>query len=206
MGFGKIAVSEIMNYFIDKEAEVGKTDKKSRIDRIIKTITKDSSEGVLVRGYNDILIRISNCCSPLPGEDIIGYITRGRGISIHKSSCPQLFEIDPTRKIDVEWDKSYKGLRSARILVKCSDEPGMLSNITKSISSFDINISKAEMSSPDQTNAVGTFDINIKDIKQLNRLISRITKLKGVKSVERISIDEFDNKYINQRMRDYSNK
>lgn len=75
---------------------------------------------------------------------------------------------------------------SARILVKCNDEPGILSNITKSISSSDINISKAEMSSPDEANAVGTFDINVKDIKQLDKLMMRITKLKGVKSVERI--------------------
>jgi len=82
-------------------------------------------------------------------------------------------------------------------LVKCNDEPGMLSNITKSISSSDINISRAEMSSPDETNAIGTFDINIKDIKQLNKLMSRITKLKGVKSVERIADENFDNKYVN---------
>ncbi len=190
VGFGKISASEIMKYFIQKEEDTDKSDKTSRIDKIIKTITKDSSDGVLVRGYNDILIRISNCCSPLPGEDILGYITRGRGISIHRSECPQLFEIDPSRKIDVEWDKSYKGLRQARIMVKCSDEPGMLSDITKSISSSDINISKAEMSSPDETNAVGTFDINVKDIKQLDKLMTRITKLKGVNSVERITMDE----------------
>ena len=198
VGFGKLSVSEIIKYFIVKEIVEDKDHKKSRIDRIIKKITRDSSDGILVRGYNDILIRISNCCSPLPGEDIIGFITRGRGISIHKSACPQLFEIDPTRKIDVEWDKSYKGLRSARILVKCSDQPGMLSDITKSISSSDINISRAEMSSPDETNAIGTFDINIKDIKQLNKLMLRITKLKGVKSVERIADENFDNKYVNK--------
>lgn len=186
VGFGKISASDVMKYFITNDKDLDKVDKTSRIDKIIKTITKDSSDGVLVRGYNDILIRISHCCSPLPGEDIVGYITRGRGISIHKSDCPQLFEIDPSRKIDVEWDKSYKGLMSARILVKCNDEPGILSNITKSISSSDINISKAEMSSPDEANAVGTFDINVKDIKQLDKLMMRITKLKGVKSVERI--------------------
>jgi len=193
IGFGKISVSEIIRHFVTGDVAEHKPEKKSRMDKIIKTITRDSSGGVLVRGYNDILIRISNCCSPLPGEDIVGYITRGRGISIHKSDCPQLFEIDPSRKIDVQWDKSFQGMRSARILVKCSDEPGMLLNITKSISSSDINISKAEMSSPDETNAVGTFDINVKDIKQLDSLIARINKLKGVKSVERIAYTEIDN-------------
>ena len=186
VGYGKISASDIVKHFKTKDEVDKSEERKGRINKIIKTITRDSSEGVLVRGYDDILIRIANCCSPLPGEDIIGFITRGRGISIHKANCHQLFEIDPARKIEVDWDKKFQGLRPTRIIVRCKDQPGILSNITKSISSSEINISKAEMYMSEVDTAVGTFDVNIKDIKQLEKLISNLTKIRGVKSVERV--------------------
>jgi len=191
VGFGRVSASDLIRYFKTKDSIEKTKERKDRIEKIIKTITKDSSDGVLVKGYNDILFRIANCCSPLPGEEIIGFITRGKGISIHSSDCPQLFEIDHTRMIEVDWDKKFKGYRSARIVVRCYDEPGMLTNITKSISSSDINISKAEMYAAEIDAAVGTFDVNIKDIKQLEKLMSTIGKLKGVKSVERVKDSDY---------------
>ncbi len=187
VGFGKISVGELLKCVIPTSKLEQTPEKESRIDRIIKTITRSTESGVLVKGYDDVMIKFAKCCSPLPGEEILGYITRGRGITIHKNDCPQLLDVDPLRRIDVEWDKSYKGFRPARILVTCADRPGILTNITSSISSSDINISKAEIHSTDVENAVGTFDLVVSDLEQLEGVIKSIKKVKGVISVERVS-------------------
>lgn len=187
VGFGKISVGDLLKCVIPTSKLEQTPEKESRIDRIIKTITRSTESGVLVKGYDDVMIKFAKCCSPLPGEEILGYITRGRGITIHKNDCPQLLDVDPLRRIDVEWDKSYKGFRPARILVTCADRPGMLTNITSSISSSDINISKAEIHSTDVENAVGTFDLVVSDLEQLEGVIKSIKKVKGVISVERVS-------------------
>ena len=159
---------------------------KERIEKIIKTITSSSEGGVLIRGYDDVMIRFANCCSPLPGEDIVGYITRGKGITIHRSDCPKLLEVDHVRRIDVEWDSKFKGSRPARILVTCTDRPGILSSITNSFSSSEVNISKAEIHSIDVEDAIGAFDVVVSDLSQLEDVIKSIKKVKGVKSVERM--------------------
>jgi len=132
------------------------------------------------------MIRFANCCSPLPGEEIVGYITRGKGITIHRNNCPRLLEVDLARRIDVEWDTKYKGARPARILVTCTDKPGILSSITTTFSSSEVNISKAEIHSTDVEDAIGTFDVVVSDLSQLEDVIKSIKKVKGVKSVERM--------------------
>lgn len=186
VGFGKVSVADLLKR-LDSKVKLEQTpDKESRIDRIIKTITRSTDGGVLVKGYDDVMIKFAQCCSPLPGEEILGYITRGRGITIHKDDCSQLLDVDPLRRIEVKWDKSYKGFRPAKILVTCSDRPGILSSITNSISTSDINISRAEMHSTDVDSAVGTFDIVVSDLHQLERVMKSIKKVKGVITVERV--------------------
>jgi len=185
VGFGKISANELVKKAAPSE-NLESTNDKERIDKIIKTITSSSDGGVLVRGYDDVMIRFANCCSPLPGEEIVGYITRGKGITIHRNNCPRLLEVDLARRIDVEWDTKYKGARPARILVTCTDKPGILSSITTTFSSSEVNISKAEIHSTDVEDAIGTFDVVVSDLSQLEDVIKSIKKVKGVKSVERM--------------------
>lgn len=185
VGFGKISANDLVKKAAPSE-NLESTNDKERIDKIIKTITSSSDGGVLVRGYDDVMIRFANCCSPLPGEEIVGYITRGKGITIHRNNCPRLLEVDLARRIDVEWDTKYKGARPARILVTCTDKPGILSSITTTFSSSEVNISKAEIHSTDVEDAIGTFDVVVSDLSQLEDVIKSIKKVKGVKSVERM--------------------
>jgi len=185
VGFGKISANDLVKRAVPTEQFDTKSDKE-RIEKIIKTITSSSDGGVLVRGYDDVMIRFANCCSPLPGEEIIGYITRGKGITIHRNDCPRLLEVDLARRIDVDWDTKFKGPRPARILVTCTDKPGILSSITNTFSSSEVNISKAEIHSTDLEDAVGTFDVVVSDLSQLEDVIKSIKKVKGVKSVERM--------------------
>lgn len=185
VGFGKISANDVLKKVVPQENLEADSDKE-RIQKIIKTITSSSDGGVLVRGYDDVMIRFANCCSPLPGENIVGFITRGKGITIHRNDCPRLLEVDLARRIDVEWDSKFKGSRPARILVTCTDKPGILSSITNTFSTSEVNISKAEIHSTDVEDAVGTFDVVVSDLSQLEDVINSIKKVKGVKSVERM--------------------
>jgi GTP pyrophosphokinase len=186
VGFGKVSVMELLKHVLPKEKIENLPEKESRIERIIRTLTRSTKSGVLVKGYDDVMIRFANCCTPLPGESIVGYITRGRGITIHNHDCSQLLDVDPARKIDVEWDKGFKGSRPAKIEVICADRPGVLSSITRSIASSDVNISKAEIHSTDDDRAIGTFEVAVSDLGQLEGVMKSIKKVKGVISVERI--------------------
>ena len=94
--------------------------------------------------------------------------------------------MDDARRIEVEWDKDFKGQRPARIVVKCVDRPGILSNITSSFSSSEVNISKAEIHSTDVDTAVGTFDVVVTDLDQLENVMKSIRQVEGVRSVERL--------------------
>lgn len=145
------------------------------------------SNSVLVKGYDNILIRFGNCCTPVPGESIVGFITRGRGITAHKSNCSKLFEVDPERRIELKWDKQFHGQLPTTILIKCEDKPGILSKLTNLISDSDVNISKVEMDQASAGLAVGRFDVTVNDIDQLQRVMNSIKTLDGVMSVERTS-------------------
>lgn len=186
VGFGKVSVMELLRRVLPKEKIENLPERESRLERIIRTLTRSTKSGVLVKGYDDVMIRFANCCTPLPGEGIVGYITRGRGITIHNQDCSQLLDVDPARKIEVEWDKNFKGPRPARIEVICADRPGMLSSITRSIASSEVNISKAEIHSTDDDRAIGTFEVAVSDLGQLEGVMKSIKKVKGVISVERV--------------------
>ncbi|MGD9652906.1 MAG: bifunctional (p)ppGpp synthetase/guanosine-3',5'-bis(diphosphate) 3'-pyrophosphohydrolase [Candidatus Dadabacteria bacterium] len=186
VGYGKISANDFLRRVLPTDKLETPSDKELRMEKIIRTITGTSDSGVLINGYNDVMIRFANCCSPLPGEPITGYITRGKGITIHKSDCPRLLDVDDARRIDVEWDKDFKGQRPARIVVKCVDRPGILSNITSSFSSSEVNISKAEIHSTDVDTAVGTFDVVVTDLDQLENVMKSIRQVEGVRSVERL--------------------
>jgi len=191
VGFGKVSVADLLKLILPQAKLEQTPERESRLQRIINTLTRSTTSGVLVKGYDDVMVRFANCCSALPGENIVGYITRGRGLTIHKHNCSQLLDTDPARRIDVEWDKGFRGPRAAKIMVVCSDRPGMLSSITRSIASSDVNISKAEIHSTDVERAIGTFDVAVSDLAQLENLITSIKKVKGVISVERIlGVDE----------------
>lgn len=187
VGFGTISANELIKT-IKPDEVVDKDEKNKRIKSIVDKINKpEFNNAVLVKGYDNILIRFGNCCTPVPGEPIIGFITRGRGITAHKSNCPKLFEVDPERRIQINWDDKFSGQLPTTIVIKCQDKPGILSNLTKLISNSDVNISKVEMNQTITGQAIGTFDITVKNIEQLDHVINSLKAVEGVMLVERPS-------------------
>ncbi|MEE9252972.1 MAG: bifunctional (p)ppGpp synthetase/guanosine-3',5'-bis(diphosphate) 3'-pyrophosphohydrolase [Thermodesulfobacteriota bacterium] len=187
VAFGSITVNELIRSVLPKEEQEKEPEKESRIKRIVKSLVSETQGGVIVKGYDNILVRLGNCCSPLPGEPIEGYITRGRGITIHRHNCPEILNVDPQRKIEIEWDATAKTKWIARIVVTCSDRPGMLSSISNSIATSEVNISMAEIHTTADDMALGTFDVTVSDLKQLEGIMSSIRKVKGVLLVERVT-------------------
>ncbi len=149
---------------------------------------KQNPQGIRVKGVDNIKVRFSKCCNPVPGDEIVGYITRGRGVSVHRMDCPNLQDLSKdTRFIDVEWDHEEKASYAAQIQVVASDKAGLLSQITQVISEVDLFVSSLNAKTNKEGVATINMTIEIKDVKQLDKLMKRIKSLSEVIDVYRMT-------------------
>jgi GTP pyrophosphokinase len=142
-----------------------------------------------VQGEDGILVRFARCCAPLPGDKIVGFITRGRGVTVHLRDCPKALDLDPERRIDVEWDGKAKVNHPVAIQVLCADKPGILAHISQSFSDSGVNISQAHCRTTEDGRAVNTFHANVADLDQLKAVIRALSRISGVYSVDRVAGD-----------------
>jgi guanosine-3',5'-bis(diphosphate) 3'-pyrophosphohydrolase len=144
--------------------------------------------GVRIKDIDGQMIKLAKCCSPVKGEPVVGYITAGRGLTVHSLRCPLVTKeiLDGQRLVEVSWDPSFAGTFKARLLVKSEDSPGVLAKVAAAIADLDGNISKAEASMIVEGKARITLDISIKDIRHLEAISRRISGLKEVLSVDRV--------------------
>ncbi|MFQ6007402.1 MAG: RelA/SpoT family protein [Candidatus Zixiibacteriota bacterium] len=163
-------------------------EEKTEIGLVSKVIDRiRGAKGIRVHGLENMMFRFAGCCQPIPGEDIVGYITRGKGVTIHRADCHDVLNLldkIPERKIDVSWDTAKGQSFFVRLEIVVEDRKDMLRDITQAISDSDTNIRAAEMRSRDST-AVGEFVVEVTNLSHLNRIISKIKKVKGVLSVAR---------------------
>ncbi|MEA3486802.1 MAG: TGS domain-containing protein, partial [Thermodesulfobacteriota bacterium] len=188
IGYGKISAKHVTHQLLhdEKEKEEGK-EKKGILEKIGEKFRKAPSDaGISVTGIDNVMVRFAKCCSPLPGDDIVGCVTRGRGITIHGSDCPMVKEMDPERIIDARWNVSEKQTFSVGIMVTCRDKKGLLSELSNAIYSMGVNMTYVNINASPGNDAICTFQLDIKDLKQLNMIVSELKKLKSVLSVERI--------------------
>ncbi len=151
--------------------------------------TRPTEEGIRIRGIDDILVRFSKCCSPVPGDEIIGFITRGRGVSIHTADCSNAVSLmsDPERQIAVAWDGQRKGAHQVKIRVEIGkDRPGILAEISAAISGTDTNIAQAEIRVTEERKGLNTFVLEVNDLRQLQAAMQAIQRVDGVVGVERV--------------------
>ncbi len=151
-----------------------------------RLVGRQSRSGVQIGGVDDVLVRFGRCCNPVPGDPIVGFITRGRGVTVHTDKCEKALATDPDRRVDVSWDVRGDYKRPVTLRVLTADRPGMLSDISNTFSKKGVNISQANCRATGDDRAVNTFEVTISDLKQLNDLIRTLEGLKGVHSVERI--------------------
>jgi guanosine-3',5'-bis(diphosphate) 3'-pyrophosphohydrolase len=182
VGYGKLSPHQVVRPLLP--AADLKEGLKEKITRKIG-LQKDA---VKVRGVNDILIHLSKCCNPVPGDRIIGFITRGRGLSIHAVDCPNIDELDYDRDrlVEVDWDMGDTTTHPVEISVLTVDKPGLLALVSASIASARANISHAEISTTEDKKAILNFVVDITNIGHLDRVLRNIEKVEGVLQARRV--------------------
>jgi GTP pyrophosphokinase len=151
-------------------------------------LAKPSGGGMKISGMDNMLIHLSKCCNPVPGDKVIGFITRGRGVSIHTVDCPNVAELtfDKERLIEVSWGDLQIAAHAVKISVQTEDKPGLLAGVSSIISAAEANITHAEAITAEGRQATLNFTIDIKDVDHLNRIIKNIEAVKGVVDVKRV--------------------
>jgi guanosine-3',5'-bis(diphosphate) 3'-pyrophosphohydrolase len=156
-------------------------------ERAAKEARKSASSAVVVSGVGDMLVRFARCCNPLPGEAITGFITRGRGVTVHVAGCPHALNTDPQRRVPVVWKDGEEAPRPIRLEVLCADQPGLLAAMTKAIASAGVNISTAEVKTRGADGrALSVFEVSVTSARQLNNLMNSIGAIDGVMRVSRL--------------------
>ncbi len=189
VAYGRSQMSVMMRYLFPETAgkeEKKKKQKKLNVGDFIRKVAGKESPPIIVKGVDDVLIRFGKCCNPLPGDSITGFVTRGRGITIHGADCSKILEADPARKVDVTWDEGSKASRPAKIKVVCVDKPGLLANISKAITAMDVDIRRAMVVTTKDERAVCDFEIAVQNVSHLTKVIKSITKINNVITVDRM--------------------
>jgi guanosine-3',5'-bis(diphosphate) 3'-pyrophosphohydrolase len=184
LGYGRVAAADVVRRLRGDEPPPPPPEPKKR--GFFRRQRAASSSGIRVSGQPDVLVRFGRCCGPLYGDDVVGFVTRGRGVTVHVKDCPKAFEIDPERRIDVEWDPSESTPRRTRVRVRSADQPGLLAKVTKTISAAGINIGAARVTTSADQKAIQTFDLWVQDASALNAIIKELERIKGVHTVERL--------------------
>jgi GTP pyrophosphokinase len=193
IGYGKITSQQVLEKALPeltKKEQEAPAKPESMLKTLLRTVTRrTSTSGIKVAGEEDILVRFAKCCTPLPGDPIVGFITRGRGVTVHRRDCDKGLDLDPERRIDVEWDGNGKAQHEVAIQILCADKPGLLAHISQSFSDQGVNISQAHCRATEDGRAMNTFHALVKDLDQLKSVIRSLSRIKGVYSVDRVSAD-----------------
>ena len=153
----------------------------------VKRMLGMNDGAILVRGHDDLMVYRSKCCNPIPGDDVIGYVTRGRGIAVHGKNCPNVQNLlyDAERRIAVEWAGQTQATFPVRLRILTEDRPGMLASITTVISDNGANIRTFESGGQDLRARIEVA-LDVQDRKQLERILSGVKRIPGVFDIERV--------------------
>jgi GTP pyrophosphokinase len=180
VGFGKITPHQVINRL--------RPEKEVTEEEAIK-IRKQAKEhkGVSIKGIDDILYHTGKCCFPIPGDELVGFVTIGKGVTIHRKDCPNLDRLasEDARLVDVEWHPSADQTASTKLFVETVDKPGILANLSALVSSFNINIAHLEATSTQDKKGHITLILEVKDLSQLRTLMQKIGQMEGILRIRR---------------------
>jgi GTP pyrophosphokinase len=183
VGYGKLSPKYVSSHFLSEDEkkadEPGAKEKKRKI-------SPSPAVGVSLTGIENLMVRFAKCCDPIPGDEIFGYISRGRGVIVHAANCPIVKELDSDRVVDVEWNITDKHSYPVHVRAVSVDYKGALAEISAAISALDVNISHAEVDAKSHNQAVCDFTLDVVNLDQFNLVAAAIKKLNSVISVERI--------------------
>ena len=194
IGYGGITVNSILSKLIEmhkqdlqKATTPDISQMLSELKQPLKNRKKKASHGILVEGEGGFLVRLARCCNPIPGDPITGYITRGRGVSVHRSDCPNLLnDMDFSRVIEVNWDVGLDKVYTVQIEVVCNDKTGMLAELFALPAEMKVNITSltAKANKSNKTSLV-TMGLDVRNSQQVAQIMTKIRRMKDVYSVSR---------------------
>ncbi len=185
VGYVKISPLQIIRKIIPQEAVSEAT--LALPEKTVRKEKKGQPEGIKIRGVEDVMIRFARCCNPLPGDDILGFITRGRGVTIHTIQCRNISDSDSERKIDVQWDVTEQTGHPVRVRVITLDKKGLLAAISNAISACDANIIEADIHTTLDQKAVCNFILEVIDTAHLKEVLAAVKQVEDVIRVERLT-------------------
>jgi len=190
VGFGKYSARQVLTRYFGEPGKEQEPPQQETQPTIVKTVKRMLGFGeapLIVKGYDDLLVFRAKCCNPIPGDDIVGYVTRGRGVAVHTRTCPNVQNLlyQTERRISVEWGGGNTATFPVELQIRAKDRPGLLAEITAVISGAGSNIRTLE-SRPDRQNARVDASLEITDKRQLETILANIRRVQGVYGVERI--------------------
>ena len=185
VGYGKIPVKRALRRIVGEEEMAAKPPQVGPIRRAVESLLPGSGP-VTVKGQSDMMASLAKCCDPVPGEPLIGYITRGRGISVHSEACPNIknLNFDPDRLIEVDWARQVETVYPVSLAIETEDHAGMLARLTEVIAKESSNIRQLEAETPDGRGVIGVV-VEVRNRKHLDRLCRGIEAVEGVLQVSR---------------------
>jgi len=188
VGYGGITTGQILTRLIDEYRKEHKVEPERKTTRAKERRPGDLS-GVTVRGYNDMLVRFAKCCNPVPGDSIVGYITRGRGVSVHRRDCSNInhFDFEEGRMIDVAWSKDEKSTYNVEIQVTAEDRGGLIAEVSNMLYDMGYSITSVNARMGKNQAAIIEIGLEINDLKQLDNVVTSLKKIPAVHDVFRIN-------------------
>jgi len=185
IGYGRISAKQMITRLVPpQEREKAKAEVSGQV--IVRKGRAKTQSGVRVQGLADIMVNFAKCCNPLPGDIIRGYITRGRGVTVHKSDCTNVQAMDYKRLVDVTWDEEQPLNWIVKLSIQSENKLGMLSTISGVFSSNNSDIIQANVTTLNDIRAQGIFTVSVRDVDHLTRIMNALRNLKGVEKVERL--------------------
>jgi GTP diphosphokinase len=188
IGYGGISANKVFARLTEKIRKEKQTQEK--LEKLVNAEEEKkivTETGVYVKGVDNILVRLSKCCQPIPGDDIVGFITKGRGVTVHRSNCPNLSEEDKARLLDVEWVQSLNARRySVTLQLHAFDRELLLQNILLTLSESRVEIKKLHSEAKSDKTSVTTIGIYVKNVSECDFMIKKLRQIPDVYSVERI--------------------
>jgi GTP pyrophosphokinase len=188
IGFGKVPIDPLLDRTLSEDQLSASAEQPSKLREAVARMLPFSGDGaVMVRGDRDLLAYLAKCCNPLPGEEIVGYVTRGKGVSVHSVECTNVKNLlyNPDREIEVEWAKTKDEVFPISLVIETEDEPGILARLTEAISKFGGNIRHFEAETPEVGQGLIEVVVEVSDSKQLAKLRHETEAVRGVRRVVR---------------------
>lgn len=184
IGYGRITAESVVAQLQGDDPKARNDLKRGLLERAVDRVTPN--KGIVIQGHSDILVRYARCCSPVPGDSVVGFITRGRGVTIHRRTCPHALELDPVRRIDVTWSAEPSLRLPVIVQVVSLDRPGILAKMSTAFGSAGFNIREASCRVDREGRAFNDFHVEVNDLSHLRTLIRHLHLIDGVLDVRRL--------------------